>query len=333
MFATHLINRKLLDDDAWDAFVAKSPQGSLYSNCWYLDALMPDWQALVVSKSGIWQAVMPLGMRRKFGIVYALQPSFCQYLGVLFAPFEGKIHRIIHRKREVLHMLLNAMPANLRYWSYNFSPAFDYFLPFSHRQCAITPRINHRLDLDRPLSEIAADFSSSVTNHLKKARLAGLLCREGCDAGTLAEQMCRFGYVRSAAEQNAFIQLWQAARTRGQGFLLEIADNRGEVHCRGVFLTDANKAVFVASALEPACKSQGANSLLVWHAIEYCQQHGIRELDFKGSMLAGVEPFILGFHPRPEVYFNITLNRLGIMGNLVYQMQKRARDFVKKFNE
>ena len=101
----------------------------------------------------------------------------------------------------------------------------------------------------------------------------------------------------------------------------------------GVFLTDANKAVFVASALEPACKSQGANSLLVWHAIEYCQQHGIRELDFKGSMLAGVEPFILGFHPRPEVYFNITLNRLGIMGNLVYQMQKRARDFVKKFNE
>jgi len=332
MFTTSLIDRKRLNDAVWDAFVAQSPQGSLYAHCWYLDALIPGWQALIVSKGDVWQAVMPLGIRRKFGIRYALQPSFCQYLGVLFAPFEGKIHRIMHRKREVLQSLLNAMPRDLRYWSYNFSPSFDYFLPFSRRQCAITPRVNHRLDLERPLKIIAADFSSSVTNHLKKARHAGLVCREGFDIAPLAGQMRRFGFVRTKAEQAAFIRLWQAARTRRQGFLLEIADAGGVVHCRGAFLTSAEKAVFVASALEPACKNRGANSLLVWRAIEHCQAHGIGELDFKGSMLAGVEHFILGFHPRQEVYFNITQNRLGPVGNLLYRMQNTARDFVKKFN-
>lgn len=332
MLTTSLINRNLLHDADWDAFVARSPQGSLYASSWYLDALVPGWQALVVCKGDVWQAVMPLGIRRKFGIAYALQPPFCQYLGVLFAPFEGKIHRIVHRKREALQALLNDMPRNLRYWSYNFSPAFDYFLPFSRRQCTITPRINYRLDIDRPLKTIAADFSSSVTNHLKKARQARLMCREGFDAGPLAERMRRFGFVRSTAEQAAFMRLWQAARSRQQGFLLEVADAEGTVHCRGAFLTNAEKAVFVASSLEPSCKRDGANSLLVWRAIEYCREQGIRELDFKGSMLAGVEHFILGFHPRQEVYFNIAQNRLGVVENVLYRMQNTMRNFVKKFN-
>lgn len=331
MFTTQLIDRKLLDADVWDAFVAQSPQGSLYANSWYLDALLPGWQALVVSKGEVWQAVMPLGICRKFGVSYALQPSFCQYLGVLFAPFEGKIHRITHRKREVLQALLRGVPRNLRYWSYNFSPAFDYFLPFVRRQCTITPRINHRLDLDRPLNNIAADFSSSVTNHLKKARQSGLTCRESRDVMPLAEQMFRLGVI-CRKEQHAFQRLWQAASQRQKGFLLEVADQAGQVHCRGAFLTFLDKAVFVASALEPVWKNRGGNSLLVWQAIEHCQARGIRELDFKGSMLAGVEHFILGFHPQPEIYFNISQNRLGIVENLAYRMKTEASNIVKKFN-
>ena len=316
MFTTHLISRKLLDADAWDAFVAQSPQGSLYAVSWYLDALLPGWQALVVSKGGVWQAVMPLGICCKFGVSYALQPSFCQYLGVLFAPFEGKIHRITHRKREILQVLLNAIPGHVKYWSYNFSPEFDYFLPFIREKCSITPRINHRLALDRPLEQIAADFSTSITNHLKKALQSGLSCRESRDATPLSEQMLRLGVIRRK-EQTSFQRLWQAAVQRDQGFLLEVTDTFGQVHCRGAFLTFSDKAVFVASALEPVWKKQGANSLLVLRAIERCQAFGIRELDFKGSMLTGVEHFILGFHPLPEVYFNITQNRLGIMENLL----------------
>lgn len=332
MLTTHLINRKLLDTAAWDTFVARSPQGSLYANSWYMDALIPGWQALVVCKGDAWQAVMPLGIRRKYGISYALQPSFCQYLGVLFAPFEGKIHKITHRKREVLQALLGAMPRELRYWSYHFSPSFDYFLPFSHERCSITPRVNHRLDLDRPLQQIEANFSSSITNHLKKAQLHGLTCRESHDIRSLAAQMRRLGFIRTEAEQAAFMRLWQAAVLRRQVFLLEVADAAGRIHCQGLFLTSEGKAVFIASALNPLWKNQGANSLLICHAIRHCKALGIRELDFKGSMLTGVEPFILGFHPLPEVYFSITRNRLGWMENLVFQMKNKAADLVKNLN-
>ncbi len=97
-----------------------------------MHAVMPGWAAVVVLEEDRWQAVMPMRICYKYGIGYALQPTFSQYLGVLFAPMAGKNNRIVHKKREILQVLIAAIPTEIRLFSYNFSPAFDYFLPFEH---------------------------------------------------------------------------------------------------------------------------------------------------------------------------------------------------------
>ena len=108
MFSARFLRHEQILQPQWDDFVEHSAQGSLYARSWYLDAVMPGWSAVIVCQGERWQAVMPIRIGRKYGIGYALQPAFSQYLGVLFAPFLGKNNHILHKKREIVQRFVPA---------------------------------------------------------------------------------------------------------------------------------------------------------------------------------------------------------------------------------
>ena len=308
----------------WDEFVEMSAEGGLFARSWYMDAVMPGWGAVIVFQGDRWEAVMPLCIRFKFGIGYALQPAFSQYLGVLFAPMSGRTSRVLHRKRQILQLFATAIPPEIRLFSYNFSPEFDYFLPFVHEGFDIKPRTSLVLPLEQALERIVGNFSTSVLNHLKKASQYGLICREGTSIVTLSERMLQYGFIRKEAERQSLEQIWRYASRHASGFLLEVTDRAGAIQCSGLFLIEKNKAVFVASALDRNTRQYGSNSLLVLEAIKKCKSLGLTELDFKGSMLSGVEKFFLGFNPKQVLYFNITLNRMNVLEKAVYRIVKKS---------
>src|SRR5688572_582455 len=70
---------------AWDVFVQDSPQGNIFVASWYLDAITPGWVAICVYDKDKLQAIMPLWIRKKYSISYALQPTFAKYWGICFA--------------------------------------------------------------------------------------------------------------------------------------------------------------------------------------------------------------------------------------------------------
>lgn len=323
MLTAKFLLQDQISESRWDDFVDASTEGGLFARSWYMHAVMPGWGAVVVLEENRWQAVMPMRICYKYGIGYALQPTFSQYLGVLFVPMAGKNNRILHKKREILRVLIAAIPTEIRLFSYNFSPAFDYFLPFEHSGFEIKPRMSLALSLERPLERILGDFSTSILNHLKKAQQHRLVCREGTAIRTLSERMLRYGFIRNRTEQQALESLWQQAIQYKKGFLLEVTGESGAIQCSGLFLIEKTKAVFVASALDRDTRQYGSNSLLVLEAIKKCKALGLSELDFKGSMLSGVEKFFLGFNPRQVLYFNITLNRLSLVENMVYNFLKK----------
>ena len=307
----------------WDQFVESSTEGCLYARSWFLDAVMPEWGAVVVQQSGQWEAVLPLRIREKYGIGYALQPTFCQYLGVLFKQLSGRNNHVLHKKRTLLQAIISAIPEKIRLFSYNFSPEFDYFLPFVHEGFDVKPRMSLVLPLDRPLPSIVGDFSTSVLNHIKKSQQNGLVCRMGTGIDVLLQRMLRYRFIRRPEECEALERLGRFALERNLGFLLEVVDTQENIQCSGLFLIEKEKAVFVASALDRDKRQFGSNSLLILEAIKKCKLMGIKELDFKGSMLYGVEKFFLGFNPRQILYLNITRNKLGVLENMAYQMLKK----------
>lgn len=307
----------------WDNFVSTSPQSSIYAQSWYLNTIMPGWNAVIVSEGGKWQAVLPFRICRKFGIDYAKQPLFSQYLGVLFAPIPGKTSHVLHQKRKILEAVIAALPENIRVFSYNFSPEFDYFLPFIRHGFEVKPLVTLHLSLLEPAEEIIANCSTSVLNHVKKAQKNGLMCFESGSIATLKNRLEQSHLIRPETGTTLEL-LWENASKMNKGFLLEIKSADGSIHSSGLFIVNQTTALFLASATDRSMRHLGSNSMLIVEAIKKCKQLGINKLDFKGSMIKGVEQFLLGFNPKQQLYLNISKNRLGSIPNLVYKMMGSA---------
>ena len=81
MVVKHLTYNEI-DRTRWDATIATSTNSLPYAYSWYLDAVSPQWEALA---SNNYEFVMPLPVKRKFGVKYVIQPRWVQQLGVFSA--------------------------------------------------------------------------------------------------------------------------------------------------------------------------------------------------------------------------------------------------------
>lgn len=78
-----------IDKAKWNRCVARSLSPSIFADFGMLSLASPDWCALV---SGDYQLVMPLIVRRKWGISYLCTPAFFS-CGGLFADVPVEIGR------------------------------------------------------------------------------------------------------------------------------------------------------------------------------------------------------------------------------------------------
>jgi hypothetical protein len=68
-----------IDLQKWDSCVQNAANALVYAESWYLDIVSPHWEALVADD---YEYVMPLPVKRKFGIPFLVQPPLSQQLGV-----------------------------------------------------------------------------------------------------------------------------------------------------------------------------------------------------------------------------------------------------------
>ena len=71
-----------IDRIKWDATIAQSLCDLPYAYSWYLDVVCPMWEALVTED---YAYVMPLPLKKKWGISYLIHPIWVQQLGVFSA--------------------------------------------------------------------------------------------------------------------------------------------------------------------------------------------------------------------------------------------------------
>ena len=68
-----------IDRDRWDDCIRNTPGAKPYGYSWYLDIIVPGWEALTEDN---YNSVFPLPGFRKYGIHYIATPAFLQQLGV-----------------------------------------------------------------------------------------------------------------------------------------------------------------------------------------------------------------------------------------------------------
>jgi hypothetical protein len=298
----------------WDAFVAASPQGMIYSSYDYISVMAGDWHAVVISSGNTIHAVLPFGQRRKAGITYCLQPIFAHYWGVMFRPIEGNIARTYEQRKHWLKLLIDALPKEIQLFSYNFSPQFDYPLPFFWKGYKLTPRYTCQIDLSRTEEVLWSNLAENNRRDVRKAQKAGITIEEACEPETVIRifRNAKEADINPIANQDyeALKKVVAHFNTLGQSHTLIAKSDQGEPIAGIIFFRWGKMTVYFFGSTEPAHKASGAMSLIIWEAMRRAQAAGSTIFDFEGSMIEPVERFFRGFGAIPIPYLNISRDSL-----------------------
>jgi len=323
---TKLYSRKQIDSGLWDSFIDQSPQRIMYANSGYLDCVCPGWSAVICKDGDQWLGVMPLNICRKVFQEYSLKPALIQYLGIFFSRMDEKMHRLIHLKKIIIESIIKTIPQNLKLFNHNFSPEFDYFIPFCWNKFEVRPFHSYHLSLDNSLPEIYSDFSKSVTKRIAGSEKLNLKCIENNSVVNLVNMMIERRIIdRKTGDK--FEELWKFIDSKEKGFTIYITNPvTNQIYCGGAFLVDYDRVIFLASALDYRFKKTGAHPLLVWKGIQRAHRiAGIKIFDFEGSMIEGIENYTRSFGASPIVYYNISRNNLALPYSLGFALKEKIQ--------
>jgi hypothetical protein len=281
----------------WDACIRQSPNGLIYVYSWFLNIVSPGWEALVL---GDYTAVMPLTYRRKWGIYYLYQPSFCA---------EAGIFSIRDTDAGLVHRFLRSIPEKFRY----VDICLNRSNLFTLTDYSFIERIDYVLPLQLSYEEIKAAYSDNHTRNIQKARKRSLIVEEVPiqDAINLVSNHIKNNPFKKDSDKAMFSQLFSRAKEKGGVICLGVKNIQGDLLSCALFFHAQQIWYYLLAGSTEEGKRSGAAHLLV---DVFIRQHAGTEhiLDFEGSDVESVAFFYRGFGSKKIIYPSLRINQLPV---------------------
>jgi len=263
-----------IDYERWDKVVSEW-SGQPYALSWWLDVVSPGWEALVdenydETHNRHYRAVMPLPVKRRFGLKYLVQPLFCQQLGVF--------------GQEDTSEFLRAIP----YWSYDINLNFrnDY------KGHCFRSHVNYIINN-------ASGFDNNTIRNVKKAdKYLSYQELSASDFLALWRSENRWlGVVFSSLLEN----LLSECLKRGKTMLLG-AFSEGKL-VSAIFAILTNERIIL---LAPVSNAEGKRLCAMFGIISHIiLDNQDKIIDCEGSMIPGVARFYRGLGGKNQDYRRI----------------------------
>lgn len=288
----------------YDAFVAASPQGTVFCNSWWLDATAGPGQwrhADVRDADERLVATWPVVVRgTRAGDVLTGAP-LTPYLGPLLSAGDGRQRR----SREVDQ--LERLAAALRPYAHidaRCSPALDYWAPLAWQGFSQTSHYTWRIEDVRDEEATFARLRDSARRQVAKAQRLGLSAGPGSAddlVALLRKTFDRQGDAGHGPSEALVRRLADAVAAHGAGEILVAQDPDGRAHSASLFVHDARSTWYLLGGSDTELRASGSASLLMWEGIRSAGARGTA-FDFEGSMLRHVERFVRTFGGEPVPY-------------------------------
>ncbi|WP_234734942.1 GNAT family N-acetyltransferase [Tellurirhabdus bombi] len=312
------LTRTQIDDDAYDRCVAASPERMIYAFSWYLDIVSPGWEVLV---EGDYEAVMPLPVRRRYGVKALIQPLFCHQLGVFTAEKPTDATR--------LYAFLQTLSRHIRYApSYQLHTGNEKVLsaasPFTE-SLHVRPLTNHVLRLEEPYTLLAAQYSRDRRLNLRRGLQADWTYSDTDDIEPLIAhfQSYNTGGIGRVAS-NAYPMLRQLVRTlleRGHA-RLRVAHRQGAVEAGCLLVTDVNRVIHLFCAASPAGRKGNARTVILDGFIqEYAGKPML--FDFESPEVESLASFNQSFGAVNEAFVRVSYSQLPGAIQWMHKLKKR----------
>jgi hypothetical protein len=280
---------------------------AVFQRPWWLDAVAPGrWDEARIEQGGRVVARLPYMIRGRGRLRILTMPPLTQTLGPWIEPSSAKRARALSEEHELLAALEAALPPAAAFIQ-QFSPTMLNALAFHWAGYRLELQYTHRLDLRRSQEALWEGLRSNVRTQIRKARSV-VVVREGLGLDRLyavwAKALARQGR-RPPVSLAELARLDAACAARGARAALFAQDEADHVHAVSYVVWDEHAAYYLLGGVDPALRTSGASSLLMWEAIARASEvTGI--FDFEGSMIKPVERFFRSFGSRQTPYLRVT---------------------------
>ncbi len=284
------LERKKIDDAAWNRVIAFSGFETIYPYSWYLDACADQWGAFVMED---YECIMPVAFRKKMGMKYTYQPVYCQQLGI----FSEKNIDI-----EIVRMFLHALQKKFRMGDYALN---EGNLIGEEKGIEVTDNMNYVLPLDNEYGTLLGNCNENCRRNLKRAAQYKLeftgdvtideLITLKKNAATAAKNRAQYQYIQHLFQKMKSLDRMQIYGAREGTHLLAAA----------AFAFSEQRGIFLLSVSSEAGKEHRAMFMIVDQFIRMYAGK-LAKLDFEGSNIPSIARFFRGFGAKPQVYQRIT---------------------------
>lgn len=310
--------------EAWDAFVAASPQGTLFHTCaWQrtLEAAGTSDRWLLV---GCFEGERLAGgctalERLRTGIPMAVMPLLTPYGGYLLSAgslgeWSGPLGS---RDREILSTLARWMGERFRRESLITAPGLTDPRSLMESGYRVTPRFSFEIDLRLSEGELWGRLDGHVRRQVKKGERAGL---EPCVPS--AEEA--FGLFRRTFERRggrcpvprALFEAVYAGEALQPFRDVTAVRHEGKLASLLVLLRYGRTLYYAVASTAPQAMATGASSWLIWQSLarHAGAAQGCTTFDFVGANIPSIARFKEGFNPILVPHWRLERAR-GLLGH------------------
>jgi hypothetical protein len=284
-----------------------SPYAStIFQQPWWLDAVAPGhWGEAVVNEGSRVLARMPYVVKKRFGLTAITMPPLTQTLGPWLSPSAGNYTNTLAREKDLMQGLITRLP-KFDLFVQNFFFQITNWLPFYWAGFQQTTRYTYRLEKLSDLDEIWNGLRHNVRTYIRKAESSVVVRTDlGIDRflKVNAKSFERQGRTLPYSEDLVH-RLDEACDRNNCRRIFFAEDSQGRIHAAIYLVWDNQIAYYLMAGGDPSLRNSGANSLLIWKAIQFAATV-TQSFDFEGSMIEPIERHIRDYGGRQVGYFSI----------------------------
>ena len=286
-----LLSNQQIDKKRWDETMESSQNGIVYGYSWYLDAVFPNWTALV---SEDYSYIFPITSNRKFGLSYWYSPIYTMQLGV-FSKNEIT--------DEVLNLFYKLLP--------NSIISFDFSVNSKIQQIpdGFTTYIKtcQYIDLTSSYTELEKVYSTNLKRNLKKANKANLRIEQSHDVASVVSM---FRTYRGESLENTTEKDYEILYNLIQHSLFVQKGKIFQVYLEQELLASCffsytnNRIIYHKGGVNSKGKKIGAMHFLIDYLLQENEQTNYI-FDFGGSSIPSVKQFNCNFSKSEYTYLQL----------------------------
>ncbi len=295
---------KHIDLQKWDTCIANSSNSSVFVTSWYLNAVCPNWSALVLND---YEAVFPLAENSKLGIPYLYQPLFTRYLGVYSS---GEI------SEKLVADFFDAIPPTYKYIEFSLHENNPFHITDFEKK----ERLFQVLEMACSYEDLIKGFKGDAKRNIKKAEKNELHVTNEITPKQVVDlfknNKGRELKGLNESDYKSLTNLMSAALDNYSGFMVGIKNQENTLVAAGFFITHKNRILFLKGSANAEGKNTGAMYLVLNHVFKtYSNSYHL--FDFGGSSVETVASFNHNFGAKDCVYLQVKRNRLPFIIKLI----------------